>query len=237
MPITVEIVSDKDVSDLFDRVYAFFAEVDSNYSPFKTDSMVARVNRRELAPTAAGDEMLSLLSLADLTRQQTGGYFNVWRDGRFDPSGIVKGWAIYQAATIIREAGFTDFDVDAGGDIQIYGCNPQAERWRVGICNPFDPTQVVKTLAVTDCGVATSGLYQRGRHIYNPHAADDLLDDIVSLTVVGPNVFEADRFVTAAFAMGRAGIAFIESRPGFEGYMIDHDGIATLSSGLGRFLL
>lgn len=235
MPITVEIVSDKNISELFDRVYAFFAEVDTHYSPFKPDSMVARIDRGELAPTAAGAEMLSLLSLAELTRQQTGGYFNVWRDGRFDPSGIVKGWAIYQAATIIREAGFTNFYVDAGGDIQVDGLNPQGERWRVGIRNPFDATQIVKTLAVTDCGVATSGLYQRGRHIYNPHEADDLLDDVVSLTVIGPNVFEADRFATAAFAMGRGGIAFIESRPGFEGYMIDCDGMATMSSGFQQF--
>ena len=84
--------------------------------------------------------------------------------------------------------------------------------------------------------MATSGFYQRGRHIYNPHAADDLLDEVVSLTVVGPNVFEADRFATAAFAMGSDGINFIESRPGLEGYMIDKAGMATMSSGFGQYL-
>lgn len=44
-------------------------------------------------------------------------------------------------------------------------------------------------------------------------------------------MYEADRYATAAFAMGRAGIHFIEDMPGFEGYLIDSDGIATMTSG------
>ena len=236
MPITVEIVSDLATSELFERVFAFFAEVDTNYSPFKPDSQVARIDSGELALDAADDEMQSILWLAELTEQQTFGFFTVWQNGRFNPSGIVKGWAIYQAADIVREAGFNNFYIDAGGDVQIYGRNPQAEPWQIGIRNPFDQTQIVKTLSAIDCGVATSGFYQRGRHIYNPHAADDPLDEVVSLTVVGPNVFEADRFATAAFAMGREGIHFIESRPGLEGYMIDKTGMATMSSGFSQYL-
>ena len=236
MPITVEIVSDLATSELFERVFAFFAEVDTNYSPFKPDSQVARIDSGELALDAADDEMQSILWLAELTEQQTFGFFTVWQNGRFNPSGIVKGWAIYQAADIVREAGFNNFYIDAGGDVQVYGRNPQAEPWQIGIRNPFDQTQIVKTLSAIDCGVATSGFYQRGRHIYNPHAADDPLDEVVSLTVVGPNVFEADRFATAAFAMGREGIHFIESRPGLEGYMIDKTGMATMSSGFSQYL-
>ncbi len=236
MPITVEIVSDIATPDLFDRIFAFFAAVDANYSPFKADSLVARIDSGELALNAVDDEMQNLLWLADLTEQQTFGYFSVWQNGRFNPSGIVKGWAIYQAADLVRAEGCSDFYIDAGGDVQVYGRNPQAQPWQIGIRNPFDQTQIVKTLSATNCGVATSGFYQRGRHIYNPHAADDPLDEVVSLTVVGPNVFEADRFATAAFAMGRAGIHFIESRRGLEGYMIDKTGMATMSSGFDQYL-
>ena len=236
MPITIEIVSDGVMPNLFDRVFTFFAEVDANYSPFKPESVVARIDSGELDPNDTDDEMQHILWLAGLTEWQTDGYFTVWQNGRFNPSGIVKGWAIYQAADLVRDAGFTDFYIDAGGDVQIYGRNPQAQPWQIGVRSPFDPTQIVKTLSATDCGVATSGFYQRGRHIYNPHAANDPLDEVVSLTVVGPNVFEADRFATAAFAMGRNGINFIESRPGLEGYMIDKTGMATMSSGFSQYL-
>jgi thiamine biosynthesis lipoprotein len=63
------------------------------------------------------------------------------------------------------------------------------------------------------------------------------LTDIVSLTVVGPDVLEADRFATAAFAMGRDGIGFIEARTGLEGFAIASNGTATETSGFGAFCL
>ncbi|MBE2272423.1 MAG: FAD:protein FMN transferase, partial [Anaerolinea sp.] len=63
-----------------------------------------------------------------------------------------------------------------------------------------------------------------------PRSTADALDEIVSITVVGPDVLEADRFATAAFAMGRMGIYLIESLPDFEGYMIDRNGQATFTS-------
>ena len=83
--------------------------------------------------------------------------------------------------------------------------------------------------------MATSGSYIRGAHIYNPHAPTAALTDILSITVVGPDVYEADRFATAAFAMGREGINFIERLQGFEGYAIDKSGVATLTSGFEHY--
>ena len=62
------------------------------------------------------------------------------------------------------------------------------------------------------------------------------IGDIVSLTVIGPDVLEADRFSTAAFAMGKSGIHFIEDLPGFEGYVVDGAGIATQTSGFKAFV-
>ena len=84
--------------------------------------------------------------------------------------------------------------------------------------------------------MATSGTYIRGQHIYNPFERSQPITEIVSLTVIGPNVYEADRFATAAFAMGRVCIDFIEQQNGLEGYMIDQDGIATLTSGFEKYL-
>ena len=79
-------------------------------------------------------------------------------------------------------------------------------------------------------GIATSGSYLRGQHIYNPHLPEKKLTEIVSFTVIGENILEADRFATAAFAMGKEGINFIEQLPHFEGYAIDSNGMATFTS-------
>jgi FAD:protein FMN transferase len=106
----------------------------------------------------------------------------------------------------------------------------------VGIRNPFAPAEVVKVVYPRGQGIATSGSYIRGAHIYNPHAPTEDIRDIVSLTVIGPDVLEADRFATAAFAMGNKGILFIEKLPGFEAYAIDAKGIATLTSGFEAYI-
>jgi len=133
--------------------------------------------------------------------------------------------------------GFHNYYVDAGGDIQVAGRNQQGQLWRTGIRNPFNANEIVKVIGLDNCGIATSGTYIRGQHIYNPKDDEDALDQIVSLTVIGPNVYEADRFATPAFAMGRAGIEFIERLDGFEGYMIDFYGRAQFTSGFGRYVI
>ncbi len=92
-------------------------------------------------------------------------------------------------------------------------------------------------LALTDRGIATSGTAIRGQHIYDPHRRDVSLVEIVSITIIGPDIYDADRFATAAFAMGRQGIQFIETLVGFEGYMIDASARATFTSGFERYVL
>ncbi|HEX7104098.1 MAG TPA: FAD:protein FMN transferase, partial [Nitrolancea sp.] len=109
--------------------------------------------------------------------------------------------------------------------------------WRVGIRNPFRRQENVKVLALTDCGVATSGTAVRGQHIYDPFQPGVPLRDVVSLTVIGHSILEADRFATAAFAMGCRGIQFIEALPGFEGYQIDANARATYTSGFERYVV
>jgi thiamine biosynthesis lipoprotein len=222
--------------EALDLLFTYFEHIDRKFSPYKDTSELSLINRGELALAQASAEMQTIFALAEQTKRETHGYFDIERQGRYDPSGLVKGWAIYQAAEMLRGLGFENYYVDAGGDIQVAGRNGEGQSWQVGIRSPFHLDEIVKVLALSDCAVATSGTSIRGQHIYNPRQADQPLTDIVSLTVVGPDIYEADRFATAAFAMQRAGIVFIEQLDGFEGYMIDQHGEATLTSGLGRYL-
>ncbi len=235
MPITVEVVGVND-SAILDDVFAYFEAVDRRFSPFKDDSEIQAVNQGRLAESDYSEEMREVLALAERTKHETGGFFDIRkRDGSLDPSGVVKGWAIRNAAAIIRRAGARDFFVDAGGDIESCGRNAAGRAWRVGIRNPFNQDEIIKVLVPRGRGIATSGTYVRGQHVYNPHAPGAPIADIVSLTVLGPDVLEADRFATAAFAMGEAGISFIEQRPGLEGYLVDSSGQATFTSGLDSY--
>lgn len=236
MPITIDIAGATATQDDLDRLFAYFVSIDHTFSTYKETSEISRINRGELSVTQASETVKAVLALCEQTKKDTHGYFDIQHDGMLDPSGIVKGWAIQHAAHMLKEWGFRNFFVDAGGDMQVAGTN-HGQLWRVGIRNPFNRNENVKVLALTECGIATSGTAIRGQHIYDPYDRNMPLLDIVSLTVIGPNIYEADRFATAAFAMGRKGIQFIERTAGLEGYMIDAQARATLTSGFERYVL
>jgi thiamine biosynthesis lipoprotein len=216
---------------LIARVFAYFEYIDGIFSTYKPDSEISLINQGALTVGEASRDMRTVFDLAEELRRETNGFFNIAHDGKIDPSGLVKGWALANAANMLRDAGCADFYVEAGGDFQAAGTNAEGRPWRVGIRSPFNMGEIVKVLAVSNRGVATSGTYIRGQHIYNPVTGGLPDPEILSITVIGPDVYQADCYATAAFAMGRKGIGYIESLAGFEGYMIDSDKLATFTSG------
>jgi FAD:protein FMN transferase len=237
MPICVD-VGGNDAARRIEDVFDYFDAVERQFSTYKDDSEISAFNASKISFAQLTPSMREVLAIAELTKAESEGHFDVLRpDGVVDPSGIVKGWAIRNAAMQLRAAACRNFFVDAGGDAQTEGKNDNGEQWRIGIRNPFDEQEVVKIVALSGKGIATSGTSARGQHIYNPLKRGAAIDDIVSLTVIGPDVLEADRFATAAFAMGADGIYFIEERRGLEAYMIDSHGLATQTSGFGAFVV
>jgi thiamine biosynthesis lipoprotein len=236
MPITIEVVDTTITQEDIEKVFDYFSSIDEKFSTYKATSEISKINRGELSTVEYSEEMKTILALSEQTKIDTDGYFDIQQDGIYDPSGMVKGWAIQNAADVLKAQGFANFYIDAGGDVQIVGYKDGAP-WRIGIRNPFNRSENVKVLGLTNCGIATSGTAIRGQHIYNPHDRNITLQDVVSITVIGPNIYEADRFATAAFAMGKRGIHFIEKLAGFEGYMIDAQARATFTSGFERYVL
>ncbi len=236
MPISVEIIDSKSREEDFEKVFNYFKYIDDKFSTFKKESEISKINQGKLEKDRYSEDMKTVLLLCEETKKETNGYFNIEKNGLLDPSGLVKGLSIFRATKMLKDLGFKNFYIEAGGDIQAEGKNSEGKKWTIGIRNPFNRDEVVKVIAVSGKGVATSGTYFRGQHIYNPITGQKVTD-IVSLTVIGPDVYEADRFATAAFAMGKKGIEFIEKLVGFEGYMIDNKGMATFTSGFKNFVI
>lgn len=235
MPITIEITAGG-TNAVIDHVFDYFRKVDKRFSTYKPNSEISKINQG-LTESEWSQEMKFVMSLCDKTKLETDGYFDVYHSGKLDPSGLVKGWAIDNAAKLLQAKGIKNFYVEAGGDIQVDGTDAANNPWAIGIRNPFNINEIIKVVHLKDQGMATSGTYIRGQHIYNPHRENQDITDVMSLTVIAANVYEADRFATAAFAMGKKGIAFIESRPDLEGYMVDDQKMATFTSGFERYVL
>jgi thiamine biosynthesis lipoprotein len=235
MPITVEIV-DAVNTETIDSVFNYFKVIDEQFSTYKPSSEISKINAG-LPENEWSESMRLIIDLCEQTKKQSSGYFDIYYQGKFDPSGLVKGWSVNNAAQILRKTGVKNFYIEAGGDTQVSGMNAVGQPWAIGIRNPFKIDEIIKVIQLTDQGMATSGTYIRGQHIYNPHNHDQEINDIKSLTVIGENVYEADRFATAAFAMGKGGINFIEQMPGLEGYMVDSDKNATFTTGFKEFVV
>lgn len=235
MPIQITIKDPSVDESSFDVVFNYFSQIDEMFSPYKETSEVTRINRG-LPENKWSTSMRVVMRLSEQTKRETQGYFDVWHTGVFDPSGLVKGWAINNASILLRHLGYTHFFIDAGGDIQTQTPSSK-ETWELGIRHPFRLDKIIKRIRISNEGVATSGTYLRGDHIYSPKNNYSKSSDIVSLTVIGPTIYEADRFATAGFAMGKEGIHFIENLRGYEGYMVDQEGIATMTTHFEEFAI
>lgn len=230
MPVILDIPAA--TQEDLERVFAYFRAVDARFSTYKHDSEVSRLNRREISLEQLSTDFLEVLSLAEDAHRRTHGYFDIHTpSGPMDPSGLVKGWAIRNAAHLVESMGHSDYWVEAGGDIATGGVSSSGLSWSVGVRHPFESQSVVQVLYPQGKGVATSGTYIRGNHIYDPHTGRAVETPYISLTVVGSDVFEADLWATAAFAMGAQAVMVLEATPGIEAFAIDSSGMATLTSG------
>lgn len=104
MPIIIEIVDTQANSKHFNKIFDYFRYIDEKYSTYKKTSEISRINNG-LPRSKWSSEMKQVLDLCQQTKEITEGYFDIEHNGKLDPSGLVKGWAIQNAATsnVIRK--------------------------------------------------------------------------------------------------------------------------------------
>ena len=187
---------------------------DVRFSPFKPESEVSRLLRGELSEADCERDLRQILSLAETLRTRTGGYFDVRGhrpDGRPDPTGLVKGWALEEAAWILAEAGIRNFCFNGGGDVVTRGRPQPNSSWKVGIRHPERPEALTAVVGLSGESIATSGAYERGEHITDPHTKLPA-QGLLSISVIGPSLTTADALATAVFAMGRPGLDWMAAQ-------------------------
>jgi thiamine biosynthesis lipoprotein len=190
MPIVVA-ARDGEVPE---EVFDWFRYVDATFSTYRDDSEISRIRRGELERSDASADVRRVLERCDELREETSGFFDVDAAGG-DPSGFVKGWSVDEAAAILDRAGLEEYAINAGGDIRVRGT------WLIGIQHPLEPQALADEVEGTDVAVATSGAYERGAHVRDPHSGSAPAG-ILSVTITGRDLGTADAYATAAFAMG-----------------------------------
>jgi len=145
---------------------------------------------------------------------------------------IGKGYAADKAKKLLIEKGVIAGIINASGDMNTWGKQPNGESWTIAITNPFNKNKVFALLPINESAVVTSGNYEkfvtfngvRYTHIINPKTGYPATG-IISATVFAPKAELADALATSVFVMGKeVGLNRINQLPKVECIIIDDQG-------------
>jgi len=145
--------------------------------------------------------------------------------------GIGKGYAAEQAKRVMVKLGVESGVVNASGDLNAWGLQPDGKKWTIGIANPDSSHQVFSYLNISGLAVATSGNYEKyvmidGKkysHTINPRTGLPVTG-IKSVTIISTNAEIADAMATPVTIMGvYAGLDMINQMKDIEAIIIDDD--------------
>lgn len=144
---------------------------------------------------------------------------------------IGKGYAAYKAKALLQEKGVKAGIINASGDLNTWGTQPDGKDWLVAIVNPLNKEKVFSWLPVKNSAVVTSGNYEKYvkfndvlyTHIIDPRTGYPSTG-ILSATIFTANAELADALATSVFVMGvEVGLDFINQLKGVECIIIDKD--------------
>ena len=143
--------------------------------------------------------------------------------------GIAKGCVVDGGVAVLRQMGFEQVLVEAGGDLMANSA-PDGQTWKVGLTHPRAPKETITTVSIRNQAVATSGDYMNyfradysAHHIIDPRTGR-CPSQLASASVLAPSVTEADALSTSMLVLGVTdGLALIENLPGTAALLVTKD--------------
>jgi FAD:protein FMN transferase len=206
-----------------DAVQEAFRALDERFSPYKQESEASLVGHARMGLKSASAEYQEMYWAAIAWSEATDRAFTPHRpDGVIDLSGVVKARGIQAAGDVLVRHGHRGWCLNAGGDVLVAGVQDTGEPWVVGIVDPDDRT-VLWTQFATRPGrlaVATSGIQERGEHVWRM-AADDTFSQV---TVAAADIETADVLATAILAGGVTTLQLAQAKYDIDVLACGHDG-------------
>ncbi|WP_314160386.1 FAD:protein FMN transferase [uncultured Gemella sp.] len=206
MPFTIAFVRDSFDEILIDALNQIVYEIDKylqnveeKFSPFLSESLVSRHTDlgEELQDDFFDIEYQEVYSRSIIAKKETQGLFDPFFNGKYNPTGFVKGWAIENAFMKYIKPLIDNNIIEAGaingaGDIQVGTRLDSNFSWEIGIENPEDKEKIIAKYSIKNGAVATSGLSKKGQHIKSDNDINH-----VQVTVVGTYLSDVDVLATA----------------------------------------
>lgn len=144
---------------------------------------------------------------------------------------IGKGYAADKAKALLQEKGVTSGIINASGDLNTWGKQPNKIDWLVAIVNPLNKEKVFSWMPVCNSAVVTSGNYEKYvkfnnvlyTHIIDPRTGYPATG-ILSVTIFTKTAELADALATSIFVMGvDTGLDFVNQLNGVDCIIIDEN--------------
>ena len=142
---------------------------------------------------------------------------------------IGKGYAADKAKALLQSKGVESGIVNASGDLDAWGTQPDGKDWMVAIVNPLNKSKVFSWMPVHNSAVVTSGNYEKYvkfnnilySHIIDPRTGYPATG-ILSATIFTKTAELADALATSIFVMGiDTGLDFVNQLNGVECIIVD----------------
>ncbi|WP_055444957.1 FAD:protein FMN transferase [Lacinutrix himadriensis] len=144
---------------------------------------------------------------------------------------IGKGYAADKAKILLQSKGVKAGIINASGDLNAWGKQPNNKDWMVAIVNPLNKNKVFSWLPVHNQAVVTSGNYEKYvsfdgelySHIIDPRTGYPS-KGILSVSIFTKSAELADALATSVFVMGvEVGLDFINQLKDVECIIVDGD--------------
>ncbi|WP_338359701.1 FAD:protein FMN transferase [Yeosuana marina] len=145
--------------------------------------------------------------------------------------GIGKGYAADKAKALLKSKGVKAGIINASGDLNTWGTQPDGKDWMVAIVNPINKEKVFSWMPVRNSAVVTSGNYEKYvkfngvlyTHIIDPRTGYPSTG-LLSASIFTANAELADALATSIFVMGvDVGLDFVNQLKGVECILVDKD--------------
>ncbi len=144
---------------------------------------------------------------------------------------IGKGYAADKAKALLKSKGVKAGIINASGDLNTWGKQPDGKDWMVAIVNPINKDKVFSWMPVRNSAVVTSGNYEKYvkfngvlyTHIIDPRTGYPSTG-LLSASIFTANAELADALATSVFVMGvDVGLDFVNQLKGVECILVDKD--------------
>jgi len=201
-------------------------QIDLDFSPFRYDSLVSRYQRGDQSPLLESDDFQSVYAQATLAEQMTDSIFTPYFAGRYDPTGLVKGWAIEKTfdtylKPLLKDMRIEGVSLNGGGDIKLATSSKSDFRWGIGIENPDNLQEIIATYYLKNGAIATSGNSKRGEHIIRMNQ-----NQVQQVTVVSNSLVDADIWATVGVSAGMEQFSQMINEYNLSGILIDKNRIS-----------